>query len=155
MTLWWGHRSGDATWACNAWHPRCSNNGGCYAKNDFFFTRQYKTINTYVRCSGNGGTCNPYGDITLGRFRLDRTDQIVWGCPDGFRLTGLELSVSLQREPSVDVSLSFAQDASFTGWQGCCAVAGHALQSRGLLSEGWWCQHDLFRTHIYLRGKAS
>jgi hypothetical protein len=31
VTIWWGHRSEDATWACNNWIPTCGNDGGCSA----------------------------------------------------------------------------------------------------------------------------
>ncbi|WP_437746756.1 hypothetical protein WME73_18605 [Sorangium sp. So ce302] len=29
VTIWWGHTSVDATWACNEWIDTCRNRGGC------------------------------------------------------------------------------------------------------------------------------
>ena len=34
VTIWWGHKAEDATWACNSWKSVCGNAGGCTATGD-------------------------------------------------------------------------------------------------------------------------
>ncbi len=34
VTIWWGHKASDATWACNSWKSSCANAGGCVASGD-------------------------------------------------------------------------------------------------------------------------
>ena len=92
--------------------------------------------------------------ITLNRFDSDGTDEKVWGCGGNFYLSGASLSGTLAKEPSAEIGLSFSQSDSFYGWEGCCSVAGEALQSRGYLSDGWFCEKDFFSTGIWLKGKA-
>ena len=92
--------------------------------------------------------------ISLNRFDADRTDQKVWGCGGAFQLKGSDVSGKLEKEPSAAIGLSFAQSDSFFGWEGCCSVAGEAMQSRGYLSDGWFCEKDFFSTGIWLKGKA-
>jgi hypothetical protein len=151
--IWWGHSKGDATWACNNWEAKCKQFGGCVAKNVWYFdsTTRY---DSFIKCSGNGGACTALEGITLNRFDADGTDEKVWGCGFKFSLTGVELAATLAEEPSAEVKLSFGQSESFLGWEGCCAAAGEALQSRGYLSDGWFCEKDFFGTGIWLKGKA-
>jgi hypothetical protein len=151
--IWWGHTQGDATWACNSWNSACSKYGGCVARN-VWYTDNLNRYNSYIRCSGNGGACKVLDgtDIQLNRFNSDRTNQQVWGCGGAFKLTGAELKAILAKEPSAEISLSFSQSDTFYGWEGCCRIAGEALQSRGYLSDGWFCVWDPLG--IWLKGKA-
>ena len=32
VSIWWGHKEGDAEWACNKWKSECGNKGGCWAR---------------------------------------------------------------------------------------------------------------------------
>ena len=156
--IWWGAlNQGDATWACNNWNANCNKYGGCVAKNSYYFDSLTR-YNSFIKCSGNGGACSvintPSGLITLNRFDADGTDEKVWGCGGAFKLDGATLAASLKKEPSADISLSFSQGDSFAGWEGCYNSAGEALQSRGYLSDGWFCEKDFFATGIWLKGKA-
>jgi hypothetical protein len=159
-TVSWGSNSkGDATWACNNWIDSCKQYGGCVAKNAWYFDGLSR-YNTYVKCSGNGGACTVLPTsktmktpITLNRFNADGTDEQVWGCGGEFKLTGMELRGTLQNETSLEIGLSFTQTDSFLGWEGCCAAAGEAMQSRGYLSDGWYCE-KIHLTGIWLKGKA-
>ena len=67
-------------------------------------------------------------------------------------MTGAELKAILAKEPSAEMAFSFSQSDSFYGWEGCCRIAGEALQSRGYLSDGWFCVWDPLG--IWLKGKA-
>jgi len=69
-------------------------------------------------------------------------------------MKGADLKATIEKEPSLEIGLSFGQEDSFYGWEGCCAVAGKALQSRGYLSDGWYCEKDPASTGIWLKGKA-
>jgi hypothetical protein len=157
--IWWGHSKGDATWACNSWVSTCKQYGGCVAKNVWYFDGLNR-YNAYIRCSGNGGACTVLKaststggtSITLNKFNADSTYAQVMGCGGAFKLTGMELKGTLQEEPSLEIGLSFSQTDSFLGWEGCCAAAGEAMQSRGFLSDGWSCKHTGLA--IYLRAKA-
>jgi EGF-like domain len=151
--IWWGHSKGDATWACNNWNANCKKYGGCVAKNVWYSDSQTR-YDTFIKCSGIGGACNVINGITLNRFDSDGTDEKVWGCGGNFYLSGASLSGTLAKEPSAEIGLSFSQSDSFYGWEGCCSVAGEALQSRGYLSDGWFCEKDFFSTGIWLKGKA-
>jgi EGF-like domain len=155
--IWWGHTKGDATWACNAWYPSCQNYGGCLAKN-VFYTDSTNRYNTFIKCSGNGGACAAVStgsvNFNLKRFNADGTDEKVEGCGGGLQLTGGQLSATLSAEPSASLGLSFSTSESFYGWEGCCAAVGEAMQSRGYLSDGWYCEKDTFNTGIWLKGKA-
>jgi hypothetical protein len=31
VSIWWGHTSGHAAWACKNWISTCGNGGGCFA----------------------------------------------------------------------------------------------------------------------------
>jgi Notch-like protein len=154
--IWWGHSKGDAGWACNAWNPICNIYGGCIAKNVWYFDSSNR-YNSFIKCSGTGGACTVLSTdkytISLNRFDADRTDQKVWGCGGAFQLKGSDVSGKLEKEPSAAIGLSFAQEDSFFGWEGCCSVAGEAMQSRGYLSDGWFCEKDFFSTGIWLKGK--
>lgn len=164
--IWWGHSQGDAGWACNNyWGPSaCGKYGGCIAKHSWSSDGLNK-YSSYVVCSGNGGACTAVSAggkvVTLQRFDADKTDQQVMGCGGDFKLKSMDLGATLQKEPSAEVKLSFSQsDPEFGGWEGCCAAAGEAMQSRGYLSDGWYCQkdginHQFGSTGIWLRGKAS
>jgi hypothetical protein len=66
-------------------------------------------------------------------------------------LSGASLKATIEKEPSAEISLSFSKLDSFYGWEGCCAVAGEALQSRGYLSDGWYCEKDALKTGIWLK----
>ncbi len=93
--------------------------------------------------------------ISLNRFDADRTDQQVWGCGGAFALKSADVIAKLEKEPSAEISLSFGQSEVYLEWEGCCKVAGEAMQSRGFLSDGWFCQKDaLIATGIWLKGKA-
>ena len=151
--IWWGHTTGDATWACNSYNSACQNFGGCVAKNVWYFDSQTR-YNSFIQCSGNGGACNVIAGISLNRFKSDKTSERVWGCGGAFQLTGATLAATLAAEPSADISLSFNKQESFLGWEGCCMAAGEALQSRGFLSDGWSCEKDIYSTGIYLKGKV-
>ena len=151
--IWWGHSKGDATWACNNWMPNCQKYGGCVAKNVWYFDSLIR-YNSFIKCGGTGGACYVFDKITLNRFDGDGTDEKVWGCGGGFSLSGASLKGTIEKEPSAEISLTFSQTDSFYGWDGCCAAAGEALQSRGYLSDGWYCERDAFSTGIWLKGKA-
>lgn len=156
--IWWGHSKGDATWACNAWSSECKKYGGCIAKNVWYFDLETR-YDSFIKCSGNGGACtvlSPTGKspISLNVFNVDRTDQKVWGCGGAFALKGADLKSTLAKEPSQEIAFSFSASESFYGWEGCCNVAGEAMQSRGFLSDGWFCEKDFFSTGIWLKGKA-
>jgi hypothetical protein len=156
-TVSWGSNSkGDGTWSCNNFISTCKKYGGCVAKNAWYFD-ELNRYNSYVRCSGNGGACTVFQgspSITLNKFDADGTDEKVWGCGGEFKFTGMELKGTLQKEPSLEVSLSFSQTDSYYGWEGCCTVAGEAMQSRGYLSDGWYCEKDWGNTGIWLKGKT-
>jgi len=151
--IWFGHSKGDASWACNMWMPNCQKYGGCVTKH-VWYSDSWTRYNSYIKCSGTGGVCYVFDKISLNRFDGDGTDEKVWGCGGGFHLSGASLKGTIEKEPSAEIILSFSQSDSFYGWEGCCTVAGKALQSRGYLSDGWYCEKVPFVTGIWLKGKA-
>lgn len=117
-------------------------------------------------CTGDGGACGcgAGGDgsrITLNRFWGDDSDEQVWGCGGAFRLEAVTLDQQWggtltmegpQAEVSRSLGLTFGQEDSFDGWEGCCYICGANLQIAGKISSGWYCEKDFFSTGIWLKG---
>lgn len=110
-------------------------------------------------CDGDGGTCicGNAGDgtaITLNRFWGNSLDEKVWGCGGAFHLDGATLDSQWGGDlesASLAAGVSFSQDQSFDGWEGCCAMCGMNLEIAGKLSSGWYCEKDMFSTGIWLK----
>ena len=109
-------------------------------------------------CTGRGGGCrcataSDGQAITMNRFYGDNNDEKVWGCGGAFRLSGFEWDAQMNGAISSSFGVNFVQDLSAEGWEGCCWICGASLQVLGKLSDGWYCEKDLFSTGIWLKGR--
>ena len=140
-------------------------------KDTHYYSNTYTGPVTGV-CDPDGGTCHCGSDghptkpkgISLNRFYGDLTDEKVWGCGGAFALTGVQLKQTStatvsQEGAALDVmaemGISFGQQDSYLGWEGCCYVCGSFLQSAGRLSPGWYCEKDSASTGIWLKGNGD
>jgi hypothetical protein len=168
----WDVWTGDACCPANghfAWNEnKCTCNSGYQLDGSSCIdtTPPPPRITPVAQCSGNGGACGCGlgGDghiISMNKFFGDSNDEKVWGCGGAFKLDGATWNSQwggtiseTGPEASVmnSVGLTFSSSASYDGWEGCCLICGVNLQIEGKLSDGWYCEKDLFSTGIWLKG---
>ena len=110
-----------------------------------------------VYCTTGGAChCGFGGDgaiLTLNKFT---GDDKVYGCGGAFRLTGADVTAEWQGSSGlVTAGISFTQDASYDGWEGCCFICGKNLEIAGMIETAWYCEKDAFSTGIWLKGTPS
>jgi hypothetical protein len=100
----------------------------------------------------------------MNRFYGDDNDEKVYGCEDAFMLTGAEWNAQWGGALSADgpeanvlnsFGVTFSQEASFDGWEGCCNICGLNLQMSGKITDGWFCEKDFLQPEFGSRATIS
>ena len=160
VTIWWGHQPSDGAWACNQWKTDCKG-GKCYVREvknvvDRTNNRRWDYPPSNA-CTGNGGSCRAVMlrngvQFTLSSFKNDATWAKVEGCGGAISFQNGQVN------SDGGVTVSLGSSASYaSGWEGCCALTGDTLRSRGLMTDGWKCakNSNFLAVEINLIGKDA
>ena len=78
VNIWWGHKEGDAAWACNKWKPDCTKEHNCHAKGpiqDMYECANQKYVESHWTCY-NRNKCVGSVSIWWGHNK----DVAEWAC---------------------------------------------------------------------------